>query len=272
MGKLPVAAQIYTVRDEAERDFLSVVKQIKEMGYDGAELAGLYRYSPSEIKAMLSEAGLKPVSAHVPVQDWLDNMEKTADDYKEIGCEYVAIPYLGEDRRPGSESFPETLDLIRKIGNLCNERGMKLLYHNHDFEFITMPSGLFGLDEIYAQVSPELLQTEIDTCWVKVSGVDPAEFIRKYTGRSPVVHLKDYVGRKTENMYNLIGQKPTVEEESVQFQFRAVGDGCQDWAGILQASLDAGSKWFVVEQDMHNMYTPMEDLRRSREYLRSLGW
>jgi len=272
MKALPVAAQIYTVRDEAEHNFLPAVKQIKEMGYDGVEVAGLYHYTPAEIKSMLDEAGLKAVSAHVPVQDWLNDMEKTADAYHEIGCEYIAIPFLADDRRPGSESFPETLELIKKIAEACNARGMTLMYHNHDFEFVKLPSGQYGLDEIYAQVPADLLQTEIDTCWVRVAGEDPAAYIRKYSGRSPVVHLKDYVGQKTAHMYGLMGQKETAAAEPAQFQFRAIGDGCQDWPAILQASLDAGSKWVVVEQDMHYAYTPMEDLRRSREYLRSLGW
>jgi len=272
MGKLPVAAQIYTVRGEAERDFLSVVKEIKEIGYDGVELAGLYHYTASEIKAMLSEAGLKPISAHVPLQEWISDTDGTADTYKGIGCEYVAVPYLPDEWRPGTPKFPETLEWIRKIGRACNERGMRLMYHNHDFEFITLPSGRYGLDEIYAEIPEELLQTEIDTCWVKVSGVEPAGYIRKYAGRSPVVHLKDYVGQKSGNMYNLIGLKPNEKTDSTAFQFRAVGDGCQDWKSILQACLDAGSKWVVVEQDEHYSYTPMEDMRRSLGYLRSLGW
>ena len=272
MDKLTVAAQIYTVRDEAERDFQSAVREIKNMGYDGVELAGLYHYGAAEVKGMLSDAGLIPISAHVSLQEWMDDPEKTADSYKDIGCGYIAIPYLGEDRRPGARLFSETLDLIRKLGRICNERGMKLMYHNHDFEFVTLPSGNYGLDEIYAAVSPELLQTEIDTCWVKAAGVDPAQYIRKYSGRSPIVHLKDFVGERSKNMYNLIGLEPAANAGVPSFQFRAVGDGCQDWQGILQACLDAGSKWVVVEQDAHYEYSPMEDLRRSREFLRSLGW
>jgi len=272
MQSLPIAAQIYTVRDEAEKDFLAVLKEIKGMGYDGVELAGLYHYTPGEVKAMLSEAGLIAISAHVPIQAWMEDPEKTTDAYHTIGCPYVAIPYLMEDQRPGTEGFQEILDLIHKIGRLCADRNMILLYHNHDFEFLTLPNGRYALDELYASVPAELLQTQIDTCWVSVAGVDPAAYIRKYKGRSPIVHLKDYVGSKAENMYDLIGQTPNADKESSRFQFRAVGDGCQNWSEILQASLDAGAKWVVVEQDLHETYTPMEDLRRSREFLRSLSW
>ena len=163
MNKLIVVAQIYSVRDEAERDFLSALKEIKNIGYDAVELAGLYHYSAAEVKEMLSEAGLTPVSAHVALEEWIKDPEKTADTYKQIGCAYVAIPYLNDDRRPGAPMFAETVDLIRKIGRLCNERGMGLLYHNHDFEFITLPSGRYGLDELYTAVPPELLRYSSNT-------------------------------------------------------------------------------------------------------------
>lgn len=264
MKKLPVAAQIYSVRDEAGRDFLTTLKELKKIGYDGAELAGLYGNSAEKAAEMIKEAGLIPVSAHVPVAEWESDVEKTADDYKTIGCEYVAIPYVDEEggQRPGGAKFPEFLDLVRKTAKAVNKRGMTLLYHNHDFEFVTLPNGKYGLDEIYSAIPADLLQTEVDTCWVSVAGVNPAEYIRKYAGRSPVVHLKDYSGQKSAKK----------ADSSEKFRFRAIGDGCQDWKAILQAALDAGSKWVVVEQDSHSDFTPMEDMRRSREYLRSLGW
>ena len=98
--------------------------------------------------------------------------------------------------------------------------------------------------------------------------------MRKYTGRSPVVHLKDFhkEGRPA-NMYELIGTEVEKKEESAGvFEFRPVGHGDQDFPSILQASVDAGAKWVVVEQDQSNGRTPMEAITLSREYLKSLGW
>ena len=270
MKKLLIAAQIYSVREEAEHDLLAVLKQIKEIGYDGVELAGFYNHSPAEVKAMLTETGLTPISAHVSMHEWADDPAKTADTYRDIGCGYAAVPYLSETQRPGGAEYPQTLELIREIGRLCNERGMTLLYHNHDFEFITLPSGRRGLDELFLDVPAELLQTELDTCWASVAGVDPVSYLRKYSGRSPLVHLKDYTGEKAENMYGLLDTEPKAVKRPSHFQFRAVGDGCQDWKAIWQACLDAGAEWVVVEQDEHEEYSPMEDMRRSLVFLRSL--
>ena len=96
MNKLPVAVQVYSVREDAERDFAGTMKKIKEIGYDGVELAGLYGLSPAEIKAAIEDAGLIAVSAHVPFQELKADMEGTVRQYEEIGVKYIAIPYLME--------------------------------------------------------------------------------------------------------------------------------------------------------------------------------
>ena len=190
--KFSAALQIYSVRDYAEKDLKGTLKKIKDMGYDGVEFAGLYGYEPSEIKDMLDEIGLIPVSAHVAIEEMLEDPQKTIGAYATIGCKYIAVPYLVEDRRPGSEGFAQTIKDVEEMAKVAKEYGIQMLYHNHDFEFVKV-DGEYGLDLLYRSISEDLLKTEIDTCWVNVAGEDPADYIRKYTGRSPVVHLKDFV-------------------------------------------------------------------------------
>lgn len=272
MAKLPVAVQVYSVRDDAEADFKGTMTKIKEMGYDGVELAGLYGMAPEEVRAILDEVGIPCVSAHVPYTDLVADMEGTVESYKTIGCQYIAIPYLTEEYRPGTPGFAEVVENAKKLGQVCKDKGITLLYHNHDFEFDKVEDGRYALDYLYDTVSADLLQTELDCCWVKVSGEDPAAYIRKYANRSPVVHLKDFVGEKSDNMYKLIGIDENEAQNATKFEFRAVGSGKQDFPAILEAAVESGSKWVVVEQDAHYENTPMEDIRLSREYLKSLGW
>ena len=61
---LPVAIQLYSLRDEMDKDFKGTLEKVKEMGYDGVEFAGLYDHKPEEIKALVDELGLIPISAH----------------------------------------------------------------------------------------------------------------------------------------------------------------------------------------------------------------
>ncbi|MEG1427112.1 MAG: sugar phosphate isomerase/epimerase, partial [Oscillospiraceae bacterium] len=186
---------------------------------------------------------------------------------------YIAIPYLDEENRPGAPNFQENLKKMVTIGECCKRNGIVMLYHNHDFEFIKMANGQYGLDYIYSTIGPELLQTELDTCWVKVAGEDPAAYIMKYAGRAPVVHLKDFIKEgKPANMYELIGIEVEKKEETGKFEFRPVGHGMQDFPPILEASLAAGAYWVVVEQDQSYDTPATEAIRMSREYLRTLGW
>ncbi len=274
MINFPVAIQLYSVRDDMEKDFEGTLKKIKAMGYDGVEFAGIFGKTAEEVKKLCQDIGLVPVSAHIPFVDMMEDPEGVISVYKEIGCEQVVIPYLTEEYRPGAERFGEVIEGAKVLGEVCKKLGMKLAYHNHDFEFLKV-DGKYALDILYTEVTADLLQTQLDTCWVNVGGENPADYIRKYTGRTPTVHLKDFVGEKSENMYALIGiddgaQKKADESEN-SFCLRPVGYGKQDFPAILKASEEAGAKWVIVEQDDPSLdKTPMECAEMSINYLKSL--
>jgi sugar phosphate isomerase/epimerase len=272
MKKLPVAVQVYSIREDAERDFQGTMEMVRQMGYDGVELAGLYPHSPEEIRDCLKKVGLTAISAHVPYQELVTDLEAVVEKYVTVGCEYIVVPYLTEEYRPGKDKFLEVVGNIQRIGEYCKSKNMVLLYHNHDFEFTRMEDGRYALDYLYDSVSVDELQAEIDTCWVQVSGVDPAEYIKKYAGRCPVIHLKDYAGQKSEHMYELIGMDDEEKKGAQTFEFRPVGYGVQNFTEILDAALEAGAKWVVVEQDAHYERTAMEDIELSRKYLTQMGW
>lgn len=273
---LPVAVQIYSVRDDAEKNLADTLRKIKDMGYDGVEFAGLYGYSPEYIKGLIDGIGLVPVSAHIPLNDMLADPEGTFAAYATIGVRYAAVPYVTEERRPGAEKFEQMITEIAKLGEIAKKYGIQLLYHNHDFEFKKV-DGEYGLDILYSRVPTEFLQTELDTCWVNVAGEVPADYILKYTGKSPVVHLKDFYmsGKPAGQLYALIGldEDDEKEKEPSKFEFRPVGHGMQVMPAILDASVKAGAGWVVVEQDEPSLgLTRMDSIKASREYLKSLGW
>ena len=268
----PVAIQLYSVRADAKQNLYATLKQIKALGYEGVEFAGLYGHTPEEVRDMCADIGLVPISAHVPYQDMVADPEGVLSQYATIGCKYVAVPYLTEEYRPGTEKFPEVVKNVAMLGAVAKKLGMQLLYHNHDFEFLKL-DGKYALDVLYEEVSADLLQTELDMCWVNVGGENPAEYLLKYKGRSPVVHLKDFSGKKNENMYELIGIEKKAPTRPEGFEFRPVGYGLQDMPNVLAAAVDAGAKWVVVEQDRPSLgKTPLECAEMSRKYLATLGW
>lgn len=271
MGKLPIGLQLYSVRNELKEDFYTNLKAIKEMGYTHVEFAGLYDMSPQRIKEICNEIGIVPYSAHVARGVIMADLQGVIKDYADIGCKFIAIPWASAEKElPGAEGYDAFLSDIRKIAAECEKYGMALLYHNHDFEFEKI-DGKNKLDILYSD-TVGVLQTEIDTCWARVGGENPVEYVLKYTGRAPIIHLKDYVGSKSENMYGLIdSDKPEAGGETGKFELRSVGDGVQDVLSILKAAEQAGAGMVIVEQDEPTPgKTSMECAKMSIDYIKSI--
>lgn len=268
MQKENIALQAYSVRGDLEKDFFGTLRAVKEMGYAGVEFAGLYGNDPKEVKAFCEEIGLTPLSAHVAYPEFMADLEGTVNTYAVLGVPYVAIPWLDEERRPGHPGYAEFVEGVKTISAKLKEKGITLSYHNHDFEFDKL-DGKYLLDIMYEDLSPEILQTQLDTCWVKVGGENPAEYIRKYSGRIPTVHLKDFRGSKSENMYGLIGVEGSeAKADDNKFMLTAVGKGCQDFAAIVAAADECGALWYIVEQDEPSLgMNALECAKASVDYL-----
>ena len=273
MKQFKIGLQLYSIRDEMEKDFEGTLQKVHDMGYEYVEFAGYYGRSGEEIRDILQRIGLKCVSVHQS-PDWiLSEGQKAIDFLKAFGTKYCIVPWYPADRHFGTPAWKETLENFTKAATLLRENGMKLGYHNHDFEFQTY-EGKFLLDLLYENIPQELLEPELDTCWVHYAGVEPCSYIRKYAGRMNVIHIKDFVCTKLGGgpVYALIdsqgkaSKKPTAEESG--FRFAPLGQGIQDWNAILHAAEDAGVTYAIVEQDDTYELPSLEAARMSREYLR----
>ncbi len=253
LKKLPIAIQLYSVRDDLERDFEGTIKKIKEFGYDGVELCGFYGKTPLEMKGFLDSVGLKAVCAHVGLAEMRADMEKVIADCKAVGCDYIAVPWLPEEDRFETANGEKSVEDISRFCKMANEGGLSLCYHNHEFEFVKMENGVYALDWLYSKI-PDL-KVEQDACWVSASGESPVEYLEKYSGRTPLLHLKDYAGSRGEK----------------NFQLRPVGYGVQDIKAIVASAEKNGVQWLIVEQDFPSMdKTALECAKLSIDYLKSI--
>jgi sugar phosphate isomerase/epimerase len=272
---LPIMLQLYNVREELKTDFDGTLNQVAGIGYRYVELALAMSFgkTASETRASLDKAGLTAVSAHVPYQDMIADMDKVIGYHLDVGCKYIVVPFLGAEDRSTGPNYDEVKKGIAKLGEYCVKKGVTLLYHNHEFEFADY-KGKYALDDLYDSIPASLLQTKIDVCWSKVGGVVPADYILKYSGRAPIVHLKDFDssdGGKIKAEYDLIGEAKKARAAG-SFPFRAVGHGVQDIPGIVKASEKAGAQWLVVEQDLPSPgMTSIQCAKQSWDYLRSIS-
>ena len=264
--RLPIALQLYSVRDELKKNFYGTLKKVKEMGYDGVELSGLDGRDPIEVRRALNELGLLCPSSHAPVAEQEENGAFAR--YAEAGVRFVAVPWM--DYGTDNERLGENIDTVRRLAERAAKAGITLLYHNHDFEFRRV-NGKAILDTLYDEIPAHLLQTQLDTCWVKFAGEDPVAYLKKYAGRAPLVHLKDFWsdGENGVAPYDLIG-KTSEARKKTNFEFRPIGYGVQNIPAIIQAADEAGVEWLIVEQDESKCRPTLEAAKMSIEYLRSL--
>ena len=124
---LKVAVQLYSIRGDVAKDMRAALEKVKAMGYDGVEFAGIGTHTAKEIKDMCEEIGLVPISAHVTFADMRKDPEATLAVYSEIGCKFVAVPYLVPQDRPGTDGFAKTIEDVAMIGKVAKKMGMQLL-------------------------------------------------------------------------------------------------------------------------------------------------
>ena len=187
---------------------------------------------------------------------------------------YIAIPYLMEEDRPGTPKFEGNVKLFEEIAKACKARASSCCTTTTTLSSRRWPTAAMALDYIYDTIPADLLQTEVDTCWVKVAGEDPAAYVKKYTGRSPLVHLKDFhkEGRPANSVpahrHRGGGAGEPRHLRVPPRGPRRPGPRAPFWRPLWEA----GAQWVVVEQDQSNGRTPMEAITLSRQYLKEQGW
>lgn len=229
MTQPKVALQMYTVRDEAANDFKGAYRRIAEMGYQGVQPAGYGNLPAEEFRTMIDELGVEVVGPHLNLTALENDLESEIEYCKKIGTTDLVIPAIPNERRASLEAWKENARSFNAIGERCRKAGMRLIYHNHDFEFKEF-GGKLAIDLLLEETDPAHLLWEPDVYWIRHAGYDPAEYIRKYSGRCPLIHLKDMTR----------GEPHT---------FAEVGTGVIDFKPIFEASEAGGAEWYIVEQD-----------------------
>ncbi len=273
---LPVAIQLFTVNGDLGEDLDGTFRRLKEMGYDGVEFAGFCGLSPEGLKAKCEEFGLTPVAFHMGIYSMreLGGAKVAVETFHKVGCKYIVIPMFTSERYPGGELWEDSRDFIIELAKEAAVYGMKVCYHNHELEFVNFYEGKYIFDTIFEMIPGEYLNTEIDTCWARIGGVDPAEYLRKYAGRTPVVHIKDfYITEPRPEVYSTLFNYEDEETKKLReekFEFRPAGHGLLDMPEVIKASIESGAEWLIVEQDRPSAgMTPMECAEKSVKFIKS---
>jgi len=269
---VPLALQLYSVRQLLPTDYDGTLKEIGALGYREVEAAGYYNHTPAEVKQAMDNAGLKLVSAHYSSDDLHKQFDQILAFNKEVGVSYIicSSPRLKDPSRltnmtPSEKANAYTLDDWRwnadefnALGEKVNAAGMKFGYHNHITEF-HKTDGVVPYVELLRLTDPSKVTMELDCGWVIVGGGDPIEYLRNYPSRITMLHVKDFKRADTPPSNT---HRPSVAE---------LGQGTIDYRPILQEAAKAGNiKHCFVEQEAFNV-APMQSLKIDADYMRKLG-
>lgn len=241
--------QLYTVRKELKEDFDGTLRRVAAVGFREVEFAGYFDRTPGQVKKALSDSGLKSPSAHVDLKTLSGELGSAIDDAAVIGHRYLVLAYLSPGERQTADDYRRLAALLNRAGEACRKAGLRLAYHNHDFEFAIL-DGQVPYDLLLRETDAGLVKLELDLYWISKAGRWPEEYFDKYPGRFELFHVKDMDGTPSRS-------------------FTEVGRGTIDFRRIFGRAGQAGVKHYFVEQD-ETPGPPLESARISYEYLRGL--
>lgn len=257
---LPIGIQLYTLGPDAAKDLDGTLRAVADIGYRTVELPGFLGKPPADLRAALDRAGLTCPSVHVQPRggdlSFSSDLGKLAAAMHAVGAKAAVAPICwfpdrfemrpqaGEDmggmlRRLVSQmtadDWKQNADFLNRKATALKAEGVKVGYHNHNFEFLPLGS-TNGQEILLKETDPSLVTFEIDVGWVSAAGHDPIALMARHKGRFTMMHVKDI--------------KPSTKPNfALQMDPTEVGSGAIDWKKLLPAARAAGVTGFFVEQE-----------------------
>lgn len=239
----PIAVQLYSLREEAKKDFVGVLKKVADIGYKAVEPAGFWDLSPAEFMKIIGDLGLKLYSSHSP---WArpDNLDETIETAGILGLDKVVCGYGPADFED-MDAIKRTAETTSKMQEVLAKNGLMLFQHNHNFEFERLDGRLKY--EIYAELCPEV-KFQMDSFWSTSFGEEDAvEMLKLFSDRIVSLHVKDGLLKQKEQEL-----KVTDGTLDRKIELRALGTGELDIKGLI-ANLPEAVDSIVVELDYCNI-------------------
>jgi len=244
--KRKIGIQLYTLRDVIFKDVQGTLKQVADFGYKELESFSyndgkVFGKPVSEVAKMISDLGLTMPSGHyhtglvnapnrpVEVGTLVNEWERAVNDAKILGQEYMLVAYLQKDERKTLDDYKKVCELINKNAEICSKYGIRIGYHNHDFEFEPI-DGQVPYELMMKELDPKSVGMELDLFWTIYANRDPLKLFTQYPGRFEQWHVKDM--RKDDRKLNA-----------------DVGTGSIDFKSIFAKAKESGMKHFYIEHD-----------------------
>jgi sugar phosphate isomerase/epimerase len=244
---MKMAIQLYSLREVG--DFRAQLALARRAGFEWVETVANHDLPPAEFAATVQAAGLKVASMHVALARLEGDRATIVEACRTVQCPLVVMPWLPVGERGSTGAAWKAMgERLAAIGDALAAEGLKLAYHNHEFEFLVY-DGRPALDWLFGAASPEQLGWEADLGWVGRAGADPFEWIERHGDRLAAVHAKDIAPPRT-----------AVDEDG----WAILGQGTLPWVRLL-AQLKSRVDLAIFEHDKPR--DPERAARESRAFL-----
>ena len=251
MSTIPVALQLYSLRDDCAKDLLGTLGDVAQMGYTAVEFAGYFGHDAKTIRQKLDEVGLKCAGVHTALTTIQgDELKATAEFVHTLGSPFLVVPYVSPDTFGGRDGALKLGETLSKAQEEASKVGSRVGYHNHDWEFKALEDGSIPMDLIFQNAHPDVV-TQLDTGNAQDGGGNAIPLLAKYKSRAATVHLKPW----TEN-----------------FAHYFLGEDDTPWSEVFAALEGGSTEFFIVEQERYpEPHTPKECVKRCLENLQKMG-
>lgn len=238
-----VGIQTYTLRFMYEENPLETFKMIKAAGYDYVELNGrnFVQNPAADIKAMLDETGLYAPATHISLGALYDGITPLIAQSRPLDMKYLIVPWVDENVR-SLEDWKNHAAMMNEAGRIFADQGLRLAYHNHQFEFFDLGGGTTAMDVLLNDCAPENVDFELDIFWASLADVDIPELFKQNPGRFKLCHIKDMGPNKADFVnapYDEISSK----------LMKNVGEGTIPFEEFFALNDISGMEYFIAEHD-----------------------
>jgi len=280
MGKIGVQMMMLKGKVE-ELGAYETMRKVSELGYHAVEIsqipmtpenvAEIKRASEDfDIKIAALSAAVEPMLPGMPGETLTSDFEKIVNDCKTLDCNFLRIGMMPLMAMGNKDKIMEFIAKAEEMAHGLAEYGIELYYHTHHLEFQKF-DGEYLLDIIKNNTTK--LGFELDVHWIQRAGVNPVEFVKGYTGRISLLHLKDYrIGQMDLSDVDFKDMAKFFDIFTNTIEFAELGEGNLDIKSIMEAGLESGAQYFLVEQDDTYGRDPFECLEISANHLRKLGY
>lgn len=182
----PLGLQLYSVRDDIGPDRLDdTLARLAALGFTHVEPYDILT-DTAGLEAALRRSGLRADTAHANVV----TLDRNAilDAAQQLGIGTVIVPWVEPASIADRAGVERLAAAVNDAARLAADRGIRIGYHNHDFEFAQQVDGVPAYELFVGLLDPAVV-LELDVYWAGVGGADVFELLPRLGDRVRFLHV-----------------------------------------------------------------------------------